>query len=386
MFPIILPVIYKAAAKVEFGIQSSKQTSEPQPPVEIVPSIDISSLLSGETRIPVIHISDPLESSSSGFMSPFSEIRRSSDEAIIGYIEYYTWVFEGRVQGGLKIYDGEGNMIGRLDGGVDLISNSSQIEGDILSSTGQIIGLIRGEKILDPNGEEVVSFSYNALRRSGCDGVWGRIQDGRITAVEGNPLEFFWDKVGIEKPPPLPSPSGDMPQERIMIQQGEYGIAVRGEDNVIATSQVGDCICVSFFDPISGVGCLVHFDQIRFPELSRSLNAILEQFSQRDIPLSRLRVQLAGGLKHNLGSRRLAAGLLQELNTRGLNIEGAELFPSNPLNVWLDLSDGNLKISAHNGSMPLLNEAEWDYLNQYEGILFNPDNPDFSSVIHQHQE
>lgn len=171
-----------------------------------------------------------------------------------------------------------------------------------------------------------------------------------------------------------------------MVQQGEYGIAVRGEDNVIATSQVGDCICVSFFDPISGTASLAHFDQIRFPELSRSLDAILEHFSQRDIPLSRLRVQLAGGLKHNLGSRRLAAGLLQELNTRGLNIEGAELFPSNPLNVWLDLSDGNLRTSIHNGSMPLLNEAEWDYLNQYEGILFNPDNPDFSSVIHQHQE
>jgi chemotaxis receptor (MCP) glutamine deamidase CheD len=392
MFPIIVPVIYRAAIKLEFGVKSGKQTREPdpqepaQPPVEVVPSVDISYLLSEESRIPVIYIADPLEGVPTGFMSPFSAIRRTADDEIIGYIEYYSWIFGGQVKGGLNIYNGEGNMIGRLYEGANLISNSSQIEGDILSPDGQIIGSIRGEKILDHSGEEFASFSYNALRRAGFDGVWGRVQDGRITAIEGDPLEFFWDKVGIEKPPPLPSPSGDMPQERITIQQGEYGVAVRGEDNIIATSHVGDCICVSFFDPVSGVGSLVHFDQIRFPELSRSLDAILEHFSQRDIPLSRLRVQLAGGLKHNLSSRRLAAGLLQELNTRGLNIEGAELFPSNPLNIWLDLSDGNLRTSIHNGSMPLLNEAESDYLYRYEGILFNPDNPDFSSMIHQHQE
>jgi len=392
MFPIIVPVIYRAAIKLEFGIQNGKQTREPdpqepaQPPVEAVPSVEISCLLTGEIRIPVIHIADPLGSNPSGFMVPFSAIRRLSDNGIVGYVEYYSMLSEGRVDGGLNFYDGEGNMVGRLYGGVGLISNSSQIEGDILSPTGQILGFIRGEKILDERGEEFASFSYNALRRSGFDGVWGRVLDGRITAIEGDPLEFFWDKVGIKKPPPHPSASGEMPQARLMIQQGEYGIAQRGEDNVIATSQVGDCICVSFFDPVSGVGSLAHLDQIRFPELSRSLDAILEHFSQRNIPLSRLRIQLAGGLKHNLGSRRLAAGLLQELNTRGLNIEGAELFPSNPLNVWLDLSDGNLRISIHNGSMPLLNEAESDYLNHYEGMLFNPDNPDFSNVIHQHQE
>lgn len=405
MFPIIVPVIYKGTATLGRGAGYNLKTGEPDPkdpqsenpdagpaPIEVYDvtplagtsssvQTDISDLLSTESRIPIIPYNSSFEDGGSDFRGRFSEIRRLSDGEVIGFMEVKTEVVAGSVNCILNIYNGEGNLIGRANGG--FLFDSSEQGSEILSSDGQSLGFIQGERILDARGVEFGSFSHQAFHFSAWSGVWGRIQDGRIVAVAGDPLEDFWETLGIEKPPPLPLSSGDLPEERIMIHQGEYGFAVRGENNILATSQVGNCVCVSFFDPVSGIGSLAHFDDFHGSqtEIIQSLDNLLDYFTQRGVPISRLRVQIAGGMKYKLESRQLAARLIRELNTRGISIAGAELFPETSINVWLDLSDGNLRIAPHYGSMPQYNEIEWNYFNQYDDILFAPG----EQALHLHQ-
>jgi len=306
---------------------------------------DLETLLSAEDSIPIIPHRNPLDSNS-GFDSPISEIKRLRDKKVIGYINLET------------IYNRKGEPVGRVYGQL-----SQTASAEIRSLKGKTIGYLKNDTLLNLGKKPIASFNFLALVKATPDTVFAKITNGKIASIAGDPLEYFWQIKGMVKPPYFPPSSSKIPEKRIVALQGEYTMTHRGSADALATYQVGACVVASFFDPVSGLGILTHFDGYHLQGTKESIAIILNHFASQRIPLSRLKVQLAGGDKHYLSSRKIIYTLISEASQKGLKIERGVLFPAGGVlhSIWLDLSDGNLKYSDEELQ---LDQTDKDYFHK----------------------
>jgi len=305
----------------------------------------IETLLSSIPQIPIVPRTNPIAE------FPASNI-------ILAEVKDFKGKLAGYIDGYGNLYAKKGDVIARAKA-----HPPSNTIYPLYSPKKRLIGYLRDNAILNLNRAPIASFDQRALKVPTNNTIFGKIKNGKLIAIEGDPLESFWKLKGIIKPPVLPDPQGKLPAKRIVIHQGEYGIAPKGATEALATYSVGACVIPSFYDPVSGTGILGHIDYYHSGTVKDFTNKIINYFLSQKVPLSRLKVQITGGQKYDLTSRKIVYALISELSRNGITVEGAGLFSNGYLpSVWLDLSSGDLKYSLEKLR---LTESEQAYEKKY---------------------
>lgn len=132
--------------------------------------------------------------------------------------------------------------------------------------------------------------------------------------------------------------------------------------DVLATYSLGSCIGVAAYDPVSGVGGMLHYqlptstmDAARARQnpsmfADTGMAYLLEQMAASGAQKRRLKVKLAGAAQmlndnnlFNIGRRNHAA-IRKVLWQHGLFVDGEDVGGTTPRNLYLSMADGKITV------------------------------------------
>jgi len=153
-----------------------------------------------------------------------------------------------------------------------------------------------------------------------------------------------------------------MMEKELKVGIGDMKIS-RGNGRII-TYALGSCIGISFYDPMSHLGALLHImlparfnadDQNVFKYADSGIQETLRKLAAFGMVRSRMIVKIAGGAKMfeisgnsnfgNIGERN-AASVKQELMRAGLRIKAEDVGGTYARTMWIDLGTGDVTIKT----------------------------------------
>lgn len=141
--------------------------------------------------------------------------------------------------------------------------------------------------------------------------------------------------------------------------------------DVLATYSLGSCIAVAAYDPVCGVGGMLHYqlptstmDPARAKQnpsmfADTGMAHLMEQMAARGAQKRRLKVKLAGAAQmlnddnlFNIGRRNHAA-IRKILWQYGLFIDGEDVGGTTPRNLYLSVAEGTVTVKKAGESVQL---------------------------------